>query len=107
MDEVRDGVLGLSLFALCDAESSTIGCNAELNEIKIIIAFFKCPQRLGTRRALASSRGLRGLVGCLVGCSCSLHIAVGFACGGLAFEPVESIFLKIGLKKGTSMYYLF
>jgi hypothetical protein len=82
---------GLSLLALCDAESSAIGCNAELNEIKIIlISVFKHPNN--GLRCLCSGR-LRGLVG--------IHVA----CIELVFEPVGSIFLKIGLKKGTSMYY--
>jgi hypothetical protein len=76
------GLPGLSLFALCDAESSTIGCNAELNEIKIIlISVLKHP--INGLCCLRSGR-LRGI-----------HIT----CIELAFEPDGINFWNNWLKK--------
>ena len=86
---------GLSLFVRCDAESSAIGCNAEPNEIKIIIIIIIPPINvlwLVCLRGLRGLHGLRSIVHC-----CSL-----VACIGLVFEPNESIFCEIGLKKGTN-----
>ena len=89
---------GLSLFVRCDAESSAIGCNAEPNEIKIIIIVIP-PINV---RWLLSLRG--GCLRCLRGgCLRSIvHCCSLVACVGLVFEPNESIFCEIGLKKGTN-----
>ena len=77
---------GLSLFVRCDAESSAIGCNAEPNEIKIILISV-CPINV---HWLVCLRCLRGGCLCLLGI---VHIAI--ACIGLVFEPTESIFIKL------------
>jgi len=76
-DGVKGGyaplMMGLKGPCPLDAESSAIGCNAELNEIKIIlISVFKHPININ------GLRGLRGLRLCLL--LRGVHIAVGFAC---------------------------
>ena len=84
---------GLSLFVRCDEESSAIGCNAEPNEIKIILISV-CPINV---HWLVCLRCLRGGCLCLLGgCLCLLGIVhIAIACVGLVFEPTESIFIKL------------
>lgn len=75
----------------CDAESSAIGCNAEPNEIKIILIIIPPINVLWLVCLRGVCLRLLGIV----------HIVGVIACVGLAFEPNESIFKKNGLKKGT------
>ena len=78
---------GLSLFVRCDAESSAIGCNAEPNEIKIIIIVIP-PINVLWLLSLRGGclRGLRGLH-CLRGLRSIVHCCSLVACVGLVFEP--------------------
>ena len=86
-------VQGLSLF-VCDAETSAIGCNAELNELIEIFIIIILVITFILNHTINGLCGLRLWLRLWLRLLSGIHIAVGLlvACIGLLFDPAGSIF---------------